>query len=247
MSPGTVMWSGSFVKKGGMMGIKLVYYNIVLKICIGKNGGFVMKVLLVNGSPHAKGCTYTALEEVAQSLEKQGIETEIFQVGTKPVAGCMGCGACIGTGKCFMDDVVNEFVEKAKEADGFIFGSPVHYASASGAITSFMDRAFYGKGGIFAGKPAAAVVSCRRGGATAAFDQLNKYFTINCMPVVSSQYWNMVHGNTPDEVRQDLEGLQTMRTLANNMAWLLKCIELGKQQGVTFPEREPAIKTNYIR
>lgn len=206
-----------------------------------------MKVLLVNGSPHMKGCTYTALQEVAEALEKNGISTEIFQVGAKPVAGCIGCGGCIGSGKCFQNDVVNDFVEKAKEADGFIFGSPVHYASASGAITSFMDRAFYGKGSLFEGKPAASVVSCRRGGATAAFDQLNKYYTINCMPVVSSQYWNMVHGNTPDEVIKDLEGMQTMRTLGNNMAWLLKCIESGKKEGITFPEREPAVKTNYIR
>ena len=206
-----------------------------------------MKVILVNGSPHAKGCTYTALMEVAAALEKQGIETELFQVGAKPVAGCIGCNACIGSGKCFQDDVVNEFVEKAKEADGFVFGSPVHYASASGAITSFMDRAFYGKGGVFEGKPAASVVSCRRGGASAAFDQLNKYYTINSMPVVSSQYWNMVHGNTPQEVLQDLEGLQTMRTLGNNMAWLLRCIELGRKEGILFPDREPAQKTNFIR
>lgn len=146
-----------------------------------------------------------------------------------------------------MEDTVNEFVEKAKQADGFVFGSPVHYAAASGSITSFLDRAFYGKGSIFQGKPGASVVSCRRGGASAAFDQLNKYFTINCMPVVSSQYWNQVHGNTPEEVRKDEEGLQTMRTLGNNMAWLLKCIESGKEKGISFPERETARKTNFIR
>ena len=195
-----------------------------------------MKVILVNGSPKEKGCTYTALKEVADTLEKQGIETEIFQVGAKAVAGGIGCS-----------DRVNESVEKAKTADGFVVGSPVHYAAASGAITSFLDRAFYGKGAAFAGKPGAAVVSCRRGGASAAFDQLNKYFTINSMPVVSSQYWNQVHGNTPEEVRQDAEGMQTMRTLGNNMAWLLKCIEAGKAAGITFPEREPAVKTNFIR
>ena len=206
-----------------------------------------MKVLLVNGSPKAKGCTYTALQEAAAALEKQGIETEIFQVGTQPVAGCVGCGVCRKNGECFRNDVVNEFVKKAGEADGYIFGSPIHYASASGALTSFMDRAFYSGGSKMAGKPAAAVVSCRRGGATAGFDQINKYFTINNMPVVSSQYWNMVHGNTPEEVKQDEEGLQTMRTLGNNMAWLIKCIEAGKKAGITFPEREPAIKTNYIR
>ena len=206
-----------------------------------------MKVLLVNGSPHAKGCTYTALCEVAAALEKQGIETELFQIGTKPVSGCLGCGACIKTGKCVVDDVVNEFVEKAKAADGFVFGSPVHFANASGAITSFMDRAFYGKGAVYADKPAAAIMSCRRGGATATLDQLNKYFTISNMPIVSSQYWNMVHGNTPDEVRQDLEGLQTMRTLGINMAWLLKCIEAGKAAGIAMPEREAKVATNFIR
>ncbi|MBQ3508537.1 MAG: flavodoxin family protein [Peptococcaceae bacterium] len=206
-----------------------------------------MKILVVNGSPHAEGCTYTALCEVAAALEAEGIETEMFQVGNKPVSGCLGCGACIKTGKCFMDDVVNEFVEKAKEADGFVFGSPVHYAGASGAITSFMDRAFYGKGAIYADKPAAAIVSCRRGGATAAFEQLNKYFTINNMPIVSSQYWNMVHGNTPEQVRQDLEGMQTMRTLGKNMAWLLKCIQAGKDAGIAKPEREAKVATNFIR
>ena len=206
-----------------------------------------MKVILVNGSPREKGCTYTALCEVAGALEKNGIETEIFQVGAKPIAGCIGCNVCLKNGRCFVDDPVNEFVEKAKTADGFVFGSPVHYAAASGAITSFLDRAFYGKGNVFAGKPGAAVVSCRRGGAASAFDQLNKYFTINSMPVVSSQYWNQVHGNTPDEVRQDAEGLQTMRTLGSNMAWLLKWIQAGAAAGITFPEREPAMKTNFIR
>lgn len=206
-----------------------------------------MKVLLVNGSPKANGCTYTALCEVAGALEKNGIETEIVQVGTAPISGCIGCGACARTGKCFIEDGVNEFVEKAKQADGFVFGSPVHYAAASGALTSFLDRAFYGKSAVFAGKPGAAIVSCRRGGASAAFDQLNKYFTISSMPIVSSQYWNQVHGNTPDEVRQDEEGMQTMRTLGNNMAWLLKCIESGKNAGITFPEREPMLRTNFIR
>ncbi len=206
-----------------------------------------MKILVVNGSPHANGCTYTALCEVAAALEAEGMETEMFQIGTKPVSGCLGCGACAKTGKCVIDDVVNEFVEKAKEADGFVFGSPVHYASASGAITSFMDRAFFGKAAIYANKPAAAIVSCRRGGATAAFEQLNKYFTISSMPIVSSQYWNMVHGNTPDQVRQDLEGLQTMRTLGRNMAWLLKCIQAGKDAGVSLPAQEEKVATNFIR
>lgn len=206
-----------------------------------------MKVLLVNGSPREQGCTYAALCEVARALNGCGVETEIVQVGAAPVAGCIGCGACLKTGRCFVDDDVNAFVEKAKDADGFVFGSPVHYAAASGALTSFLDRAFYGKSAVFAGKPGAAVVSCRRGGASAAFDQINKYFTISGMPVVSSQYWNQVHGNTPEEVRRDEEGMQTMRTLGRNMAWLLSCIEAGKKAGVTFPEREPAIKTNFIR
>ena len=206
-----------------------------------------MKVLLINGSPHAKGCTYTALCEVAEALNKEGIETEIFQVGTKPISGCLGCGACMKTGRCVISDTVNEFLDLAEQADGFVFGSPVHFASASGMLTSFMDRAFYGRGNLFAYKPAAAIMSCRRGGATAAFEQINKYFTISNMPIVGSQYWNMVHGNTPDEVKQDLEGMQTMRTLGNNMAWLLKCIEAGKAAGVSFPEREPAQKTNFIR
>lgn len=206
-----------------------------------------MKVILVNGSPHEKGCTYTALTEVASELEKQGIETEIFQLGKEPVSGCIGCKSCIKSGECFMNDIVNEFQDKAGEADGFVFGSPVHFASSTGMLSSFMDRVFYGAGAKFFNKPAAAVVSCRRGGATASFDQINKYFTIRCMPVVSSQYWNMVHGNTPDEVRQDLEGMQIMRTLGRNMAWLLKCIEAGKEAGVALPEREPAVRTNFIR
>ena len=206
-----------------------------------------MKVILVNGSPHEKGCTYTALCEVEKALKNNGIDTEIFWVGNRPILGCIGCGACRKLGKCFTEDTVNEFTEKARSADGFIFGSPVHYASASGAITSFMDRAFYSCGGFLQNKPAANIVSCRRGGASAAFDQLNKYFTINNMPVVSSQYWNQVHGNSPMEVRQDEEGLQTMRTLGNNMAWLLKCIEAGRAAGIDPPGREELIRTNFIR
>lgn len=206
-----------------------------------------MKVILVNGSPHEKGCTYTALCEVEKALNSNGIETEIFWIGNKPVAGCIACGACAKLGRCFVDDNLNEFAEKAQSADGFIFGSPVYYASASGSITSFMDRAFYSGGRFLSGKPAACVVSCRRGGASATFDQLNKYFSINNMPIVSSQYWNQVHGNTPEQVRQDEEGLQTMRTLGNNMAWLLKCIEAGKAAGIDPPEREPFIRTNFIR
>ncbi len=208
-----------------------------------------MKVLLINGRAHEKNCTYTALKEVADAIEKEGIETEIFHVGNKPISGCIVCDYCKRTRKnrCSIDtDSVNEALEKSKEADGFIFGSPVHFASASGAITSFMDRIF--RAGIYLEyKPAAAVVSCRRGGATSTFDQLNKYFTIRNMPVVSSQYWNMVHGNTPDEVRQDLEGMQTMRTLGRNMAWMLKCIEAGKAAGISIPVAEKPIVTNFIR
>ena len=207
-----------------------------------------MKVILVNGSPKKNGCTYTALSEAAKALEENGIETEIFHVGVKPISGCKGCGYCYKNGKCIMDDdTVNEFVQKAGEADGFIFGSPVHYAAASGQITSFLDRAFYSGGSKLRGKPGAVVVSCRRGGASAAFDQLNKYFTISSMPIVSSQYWNQVHGNTPEEVCQDEEGMQTMRTLGKNMAWLLKCIELGKQNGIEIPPQEPKTFTNFIR
>lgn len=210
-----------------------------------------MKVLLVNGSPHAKGCTYTALNEVAETLNHEGIETEIFQVGTKPLAGCIACKSCAKTGHCIFDDKVNEFLKIAGDFDGYIFGSPVHYAAASGAITSFMDRAFYtdlqaGKQSFYL-KPAAAVVSARRAGTTATFDQLNKYFTLTQMPIVSSQYWNMVHGATPEQVRQDLEGLQTMRTLGRNMAFFLKCKEAGIKAGIPLPERENHIFTNFIR
>ncbi len=206
-----------------------------------------MKVLLVNGSPHAKGCTYTALSEVASALEKEGIETEIVQVGAKPISGCLGCGGCRKTNRCVIQDSVNPFLDLAETADGFVFGTPVHFAAASGAITSFMDRAFYGRGDLFAYKPAAAVMSCRRAGSTATFDQLNKYFSISNMPIVGSQYWNMVHGNTPEEVRQDLEGMQTMRTLGQNMAWLLKSIQAGREAGLQTPTREAFIRTNFIR
>lgn len=207
-----------------------------------------MKVLLVNGSPHEHGCTDMALQLAAKALEQQGIQTEIFWIGSKAISGCIGCGACRkGLGKCFIDDTVNEFTAKAADADGFIFGSPVHYAAISGAMGAFMDRAFYSGGGKLAYKPAAGIVSCRRGGASAAFDQLNKYFTINSMPVVSSQYWNQVHGNTPEQVLQDLEGVQTLETLARNMAWLLKCIEAGKSAGIDRPQPEKPVRTNFIR
>jgi multimeric flavodoxin WrbA len=206
-----------------------------------------MKVLLINGSPHRQGCTFTALSEVAAAVEKSGVGTEIFWLGAEPLPGCMGCGVCRSTGRCVVDDKVNAVAERASDVDGFVFGSPVHYAAASGFITSFLDRLFYSAGKRFAGKPGAAVVSCRRAGSTAALEQLNKYFTICNMPVAPSQYWNMVHGNTPDEVRKDLEGLQTMRTLGQNMAWLLKCIAAGRAAGVELPTYEPRVATNFIR
>ena len=206
-----------------------------------------MKVLLVNGSPHPKGCTYTALSEIASVLEKNSIVTEIFQLGTKPISGCLGCGKCRDLGKCVVNDIVNYFAEKTTGCDGIIFGSPVHYAAASGFITAFMDRLFFSAGKNLEFKPAAAVVSCRRAGSSAALDQLNKYFTLNNMPVVSSQYWNMVHGHTPEDVAQDLEGLQTMRVLGNNMAWLLNCISAGKKAGINIPEKEGRLRTNFIR
>ncbi|MCL1945547.1 MAG: flavodoxin family protein [Chitinivibrionia bacterium] len=206
-----------------------------------------MKVLLLNGSPHKDGCTNRALCEIEKELRAENIETEILQLGIDPVSGCRGCGYCKKYKKCTISDSVNDFAHFAKSVDGFIFGSPVHYASAGGTITAFMDRLFYSASANFEYKPAAAIISCRRGGSSAAFDQLNKYFAINSMPIVSSQYWNMVHGNTPEEVERDLEGLQTMRTLGKNMAWLLKSIESGKNSGVKIPEKEERERTNFIR
>ena len=205
-----------------------------------------MKVLLVNGSPHEKGCTYTGLKEVANALENNDIETEFLWLGIEPLAGCIGCNACLKTGKCFRNDIVNDFLNKVPDIDGFVFGSPVHFASSSGALTSFMDRAFYGRRKLFENKPACCICSCRRGGASATFDQINKYFSMNNMPIVTSQYWNQVHGTNPDEVKRDLEGMQTMRTLGNNMAWLLKCIDIAKKSGLEYPKNEEIIKTNFI-
>lgn len=211
-----------------------------------------MKVLLVNGSPHKSGCTNRALEEVAATLQKEGIETEMFWIGNKPIGGCIACKRCVQTGKCVFDDVVNACREKAYEADGFVFGTPVHYGAASGNMTAFMDRLFYSELGgnqnkAFYLKPAAAVISARRAGTTATFDQMNKYFTIQEMPIVSSRYWNMVHGAVPEQVEEDLEGLYTMQVLGRNMAYLLKCQEAAKKAGVALPEREPAIFTNFVR
>ena len=206
-----------------------------------------MKTMLINGSPNSKGCTYTALKEIEKVLNEQEIETEIFWIGAKPISGCIGCKKCLETGKCFIDDKVNEFLDKVPETDAFVFGTPVHFAAASGMITSFMDRVFYGRRQLFSNKLGASITSCRRGGATATLDQINKYFGISNMPIVSSQYWNMVHGNTPDEVLKDEEGMQTMRTLGNNIAWLLKSIEAGRKAGIKEPERERIIQTNFIR
>jgi len=210
-----------------------------------------MKVLLVNGSPNSKGCTYTALEEVAGTLNKEGIETEIFHVGTKPISGCIACRKCREIGQCVFNDSVNEFVEMAKKADGFVFGTPVHFAAAAGTVTCFLDRVFFSsmssKIPPFYLKPAACVVSARRAGTTVTFDQINKYFTIMEMPVISSRYWNMVHGTNPDEVKKDIEGMQIMRILGRNMAWFLKCREAGIKAGVPFPEREEVTMTNFIR
>ena len=206
-----------------------------------------MKVLLLNGSPREKGCTFTALSEVASVIENNKISTEIYWLGKEPIAGCRACGICRKDGKCVIADNVNSFVETASLYDGFIFGSPVHFASATGMITTFLDRVFYSGRSVFSGKPGAAIVSCRRAGSTATLDQLNKYFPISNMPQVPSQYWCMVHGNTPDEVKQDIEGLQIMRTLGTNMVWLLKCIEAGKKAGIGLPQYEPRQGTNFIR
>ena len=208
-----------------------------------------MKVLLVNGSSNLKGCTYTALSEVAGVLEQNGIETEFVQLGNGPIRDCIGCGACRNNGGvcAFNEDNVNAFIQKAKEADGFVFGSPVYYAHPSGRLLSFMDRAFFAGKKNFAYKPAAAVVSARRAGTTGSVDVITKHFTISNMPVVPSNYWNMVHGSKPEDVRQDLEGMQIMRNLGLNMAWMLKCIEAGKKSGIDLPVAEEKIWTNFIR
>ena len=206
-----------------------------------------MKVLLLNGSPREKGCTYTALAEIARTRDGDGVEAEILWLGNGPTIGCTGCGGCGKLGKCVHDDVVNLAAEKMRACDGLIVGSPVHYAAASGQITCALDRLFYSAGRSLRFKPAAAVTSARRAGTTATFDQLNKYFTINQMPVVSSRYWNMVHGSKPEDVLQDEEGLAVMRQLGHNMAWLLKSIEAGRAAGLEEPAQEPPVKTNFIR
>lgn len=211
-----------------------------------------MKVLLVNGSPHKNGSTNRALQEIAKTLQEEGIGAEIYHIGINPISGCRGCNACAKLKKCVINDNVNEFVEKAKDFDGFVFGAPVHYGSAGGNISAFLDRAFFsafisGREEIFKHKPGAAVACARRSGTTATLDQLNKYFTITEMPVISGRYWNMVHGYDAKDVEQDLEGLQNMRILARNMAWHLKCQEAGKKAGIEMPKQEEIVFTNFIR
>ena len=206
-----------------------------------------MKVLLINGSPNQFGCTYTALHEVENTLHGHDIETEILYLGKQPVAGCIACMKCAETGYCFREDQVREVQTRLDEFDAIVVGSPVYYSGVSGQLVSFLNRLFFASGNRMAGKLGAAVVSCRRGGASATFEQLNQYFTISNMPIVASQYWNSVHGFTPDDVRKDREGIQTMRTLGENMAWLLKCIKLGRENGVGLPEYEPTQRTNFIQ
>lgn len=210
-----------------------------------------MKVILVNGSPRKEGNTYAALSEIASTLAKEGVDSEIFWIGNAPLAGCRACFGCAREGKCVLNDSVNEFLEKAADADGFIFGSPVHWGGASGALTSFMDRVFYadlvGRKDRFYLKPAAAVSTARRAGTTATWDQLNKYFGLMQMPIVTSQYWNLVHGGMPGLINEDVEGMQTMRTLARNMAFMLKCKKAALENGVEMPEREQSIFTNFLR
>lgn len=206
-----------------------------------------MKVLLINGSPHEHGCTRAALDEVARTLSDCGVETELINIGTGAVAGCTACGGCTRTGRCVVDDGVNAAIEALAAADGLIVGSPVHYASPAGVLLAFLDRMFFAGADRFAHKPASAFTSARRAGTTASLDVINKYFTISQMPVVSSTYWNMVHGGRAEDVAEDAEGLQTARNLARNMAWLLRCIEAGRKAGIEPPEAELKNRTNFIR
>lgn len=207
-----------------------------------------MKVVLLNGSPHPRGCTYTGLSIIGEQLAKYGVDSELIQVGVKPISGCIACKGCVKAGRCVLsDDGVNAAAEAVKAADGVVLGSPVHFASASGSATAFFDRLFYslGQSGIsLRMKFGAAIVSCRRGGASATFDQLNKYFTISQMPIVSSCYWNQIHGYTPEDVYADEEGVRTMRLLADNMAYLIRCKEAA---GLPLPEEPPRVFTNFIR
>lgn len=211
-----------------------------------------MKVLLFNGSPTKDGCTYTALCEIQKTLKEENIDSEIYYIGKDSVVSCKACRACAKLGKCVIDDGVNEFVEYAKNFDAFVLGSPVYYAAAAGGAVSFLNRAFYsasmsGRGDIFRHKPGAAIVNARRAGTTATLDELNKYFTITQMPIISGRYWNMTHGRTSDDVKKDKEGMQNLRILARNMAYYLKCIEAGKKAGIKLPETEEVVYTDFIR
>ena len=206
-----------------------------------------MKVLLVNGSSHLHGTTMRALEEMITVFAQEGVETEVIQLGGEPMADCLGCGGCGKTGKCVFDDEVNRFVEKAKTADGFVFGTPVYYAHPSGRVLSFLDRVFYSGGAALRFKPGAAVAVARRGGTTATLDAMNKYFGINQMPTAGSTYWNLAHGRVAEDAEQDLEGLQTMRNLARNMVWMMRCFQLGREQGIPLPQSERGAVTNFVR
>ena len=206
-----------------------------------------MKVLLVNGSPHEKGATYAAMTVIAEALANEGVESEIFWIGNEAVGGCLGCGYCRKEKKCVRGDRVNDLTVRLAEFDGFVFGSAVHYAASTGALSSFMDRLFYMNSFAMRMKPAAAIVSCRRGGATAAFDEINKYFTISEMPIVSSNYWNQIHGSNAEEAMQDIEGVQTMKILGRNMAYMVKALAAAKEAGILPAEREKKTLTNFIR
>lgn len=206
-----------------------------------------MNVLLINGSPHANGCTQTALNEIAEELTRNDIDSTMLHIGREGIKGCTACMGCVKTGYCvFKDDKVNECIDLLRQADGLIVGSPVYFAGPNASLCAFLDRVFYQKADHYAFKPGAAIVSSRRGGTSAAFDRLNKYFTFAQMPLVSSHYWNSVHGTSADELKQDVEGLQTMRILARNMAWLLKCIDVAKES-VPYPTLEKRTKLNVIR
>lgn len=206
-----------------------------------------MKVLLINSSPRYEGCTYTALREIEKELNRCGVDAEIIQVGKEAIHGCLACWRCGELGHCVLDDAVNRIGEKVKEADGFVFGSPVYYAGISGQLKCLMDRLFCAYGKHMRYKPVAAVASARRAGTTPTLDDINRFFGLNNMLIVTSQYWNEVHGSEPSDVLKDEEGLQTMRTLARNMAWTMKCIEAGKKAGIALPENEPIRRTNFIR
>ena len=205
-----------------------------------------MKVLLINGSPRKEGNTSIALKEVSDELNREGIETETIQIGMQVIRGCLACGYCHKNGKCVIDDIVNKISEKFKEADGLVIASPVYYASANGTLISFLDRLFYSSLFDKTMKVGASIAVCRRGGASATFDELNKFFTISNMPVVSSQYWNSLHGRNVGEAKEDLEGLQTMRTLARNMVFLIKAINDAKDK-YGLPEKEKHVMTNFVR